>query len=408
MPRIPPKTSLFLAILTYVLSEYAQTPDPLRDLYKANQVFAVRDAVGQSNARQFYKAAVAASSNSLELAKEDLHAIIESAPHSAEAREAHDLLSNLYMRNGMYREADQEIRGILRDWPDAQDANGMLPLAASLGELPVMTISASKASKIQIEVGSTVLPLQINGRKAEYIFDTGAGISVLTRSEADRLGLSPRSVDGKIGESSGQGLTDLQVAGVADLVVGGLHLKNVPFLVVSDQGEPWIHLAQERRGIIGLPILLAMKTVRWTPKGQFEFGFPGHNLDVAASNMLFHNSNPVIDVIVDGKHLNFTLDTGAIDTDLNPPFARVLPVLLKTGKSERRSIEGLGGSTTNKSILLPSVTFEIGGKSISLQPAHVFLEHGLGTWAAGNIGMDILRQSHSFTLDFQSMTLRLD
>ena len=271
-----------------------------------------------------------------------------------------------------------------------------------------MTVAASKASKLQIKVGSNFLPLQVNSRKAEYIFDTGSAFSVLTQSEADRLGLSPKAVDGKIGESSGRGLTGMQVAGVANLVIGGLHLRNVTFLVVSDKGEPWIHLAQERRGIIGLPVLLAMKTLRWTPNGQFEFGLPARELNLAASNLLFHNSNPVVEVTVDGKRLCFTLDTGAIDTDLNPPFARELPELLKTGKPESRSIEGLGGSTTNDSILLPSVTFKVGEKSISLRPAHVFIEHGLGNWAAGNLGLDILSQSHSITLDFQAMTLHLD
>jgi predicted aspartyl protease len=408
MTRILLKTFLILAVLTSAQSQKAQTSDRLHDLYEANQLFALRDAVGQSNGTRFYKAAVAASSNSLELAKRSLNAIIKTAPHSQEADDARDLLINMYMRNGMYREAHQQILATLRDHPNAEDANGILPLATSLGELPAMTLAASKASKLQIEVGSIFLPLQINGRKAEYFFDTGSAFSVLTQSEADRLGLKPKAVDGKIGESSGRGLTGIQVAAAADLVIGGLHLQNVPFLVVSDQGEPWNHLAQEGRGIIGLPVLLAMKTLRWTPTGQFEFGFPAHDLNLAASNMLFHNSNPVADVVVDGKHLCFTLDTGATDTDLNPPFAQALPALLKTGKPESRSIEGLGGSTTGNSILLPSVTFEVGGKSISLQPAHVFVEHGLGNWAAGNLGMDILRQSHSFTLDFQAMALHLD
>jgi hypothetical protein len=145
-------------------------------------------------------------------------------------------------------------------------------------------------------------------------------------------------------------------------------------------------MPQNRRGIIGLPILLAMQTVRWTPTGSFEFAFPAQDLDLRASNMLFHNSNPVIQVTVEGKHLDFTLDTGAVDTDVNPPFATALPELLKTGRPEKRLIGGLGGIDNYDSVLLQSVTFEIGGKNLTLKPTHVFTKHGNGTWAAGNLG----------------------
>lgn len=43
-----------------------------------------------------------------------------------------------------------------------------------------------------------------------------------------------------------------------------------------------------------------------------------------------------------------------------------------------------------------------------LKPAHVFAEHGNGSWAAGNLGMDLLKQAHAFTLDFVAMTLRFE
>jgi hypothetical protein len=109
MTRILLKTAVFLAVLTSLESQKAQTPDQLHDLYQANQVFALRDAVGQSNTSPFYQAAVAASSNSLELAKKSLSLIIKSERNSPEAEEARDLLTNLYMRNGMYREAHEEI-----------------------------------------------------------------------------------------------------------------------------------------------------------------------------------------------------------------------------------------------------------------------------------------------------------
>jgi predicted aspartyl protease len=368
----------------------------------------LRDAIEHSQAPLFYRAAVEASLNHVEVAEQDLRTVIRQNPQSNDGYEAHDLLGNMYFRNGMYRESFDEIVAALHERPNASDPKSMLPILSALNGLPKTTITELKPTSLQIEPGSTFLPLKINNQDAEFFFDTGASVSVIGESEAGKLGLLAKGVEGKMGDASGQGLTNLQITLVADLRIGGLHLQYVPFIVVADTGEPWNALPQSRHGIIGLPLLLAMHTFRWTPKGKFEFGFPAQALKAGTCNMLFHNSNPVINVSIEGKNLDFTLDTGAVDTDLNPAFARSLPSLMKSGTSEKRSIEGLGGNTNSPSILLPSVLLGIGGKNVTLRPAHVFTEQGNGAWAAGNLGMDLLQQARSFAVDFGAMTLRLE
>ena len=397
---------LAVPILLIGLPTQAQS-NSFKAAYDANQVFVLRDAIEHSRTPLFYRAAVEASLNRVQAAEKDLRTVIRKDPHSNDAYEAHDLLGNMFFRNGMYREGFNEIVAALHERPDGSDAKSMLFILTALNGLPKTTIKDSKPSSLQIEPGSTFLPLKINNRHAEFFFDTGASISVIGASEARELGLVAKPVEGKMDDASGQDIASLQITLVADLRIGDLHLRNVPFIVVADTGEPWTDLPQSRHGIIGLPLLLAMHTLRWTPTGKFEFGFPAQALNVGTCNMLFHNSNPVINVLVEGKNLDFTLDTGAVDTDLNPEFARSLPSLIKTGTPENRSIEGLGGSTSSPSILLPSVLLGIGGKNVFLRPAHVFTEHGNGTWAAGNLGMDLLKQAHSFALDFGAMTLHL-
>ena len=395
----------FLAAASLVRAQESGT---FQAAYSENHVFALRDAVQGSSPSQFYKAAVEASANEVPLAVEHLRAVIAAAPHSNDAERAHDLLANLFFRNGRYQDGLKEIEAALKEHPDAEDAKNMLPLARALDRMPAMQVASRKASKLQIEPGSTFLPLKLNGKRARFFFDTGAGFSVLTEAEVKELGLVAQTVNSTMGDSSGKGVTGIRVVLINDVTIGGLHLRYVPFLVFSDEGEPWNSLPLNRRGIIGLPILLAMRTLRWSPAGAFEFAFPAGSLNQANCNMLFHNSNPVIDVRVEGKHLDFTLDTGAVDTDLNPPFAKALPALMKTGSPERRTIEGVGGTVEGNSILLPSVSFQIGARTVVLSPTHVFTEQGTGTWAAGNLGMDMLKQSRAFTIDFESMTLELE
>lgn len=398
-----------VAVLMVVLPSAALSPsqDTFRAVYETNRIFEMRAKVEAASAPMFYKGALAASANQIDTAKYELRSVINASPHSDEAYEAHDLLGNLFSRNGMYQDAFGELKKAHLERPAATDPKSMLPIVSALNSLPAMTLALLRPTRLRIEPKSMFLPLKVDGHDAEFLFDTGSGISVVGQSEATELGLAGKDVEGTMGDASGRGVSGLHIALAKDLTIGGLHLRNVPFVVMSDTGEPWNTLPLKRRGIIGIPVLLAMRTIEWKPTGSFAFGFRTHALDLATCNVLFHNSNPVIDVQVGGKHLDFTLDTGAVSTDLNPAFAKAFPALIKTGIPEKQSIEGLGGSSEGQSILLPSVTLQIGDKSTVLKPAHVFTEHGNGAWAAGNMGMDILSQSSAFTLDFGAMTLHL-
>jgi hypothetical protein len=54
----------------------------------------------------------------------------------------------------------------------------MLPIATALNGLPRQVLVKRKPTTLQIEPGTMDLPVEINGKKADYSFDTGAGISV--------------------------------------------------------------------------------------------------------------------------------------------------------------------------------------------------------------------------------------
>ena len=371
-------------------------------------VFTLRAEVLAGRAQAFDKGALLAAANQVESAQEQLQSAIDTSQDLDEAYEARDLLANMYVRNGMYQQAQEEIEAALRLRPQGGDAKSMLPLTKALSALPPTYVVSFQPTKLRIGAKSKALPLKLNGQDASFLFDTGANISVIGESEAKSLGLKTAHVNGTMGDSSGIGVSNLRVALAKDLVIGGLHLKNVPFLVLDDRGEPWKSMPPNKRGIVGIPVLLAMRTIRWNPKGSFSFGFPSEALDLSNCNVLFSNSTPVVAVQVDGKPLEFTLDTGAVSTDLNPAFATSLPELTQSGKLEEHSIEGLGGKTVGASVVLPAVRLAFGGGEAVLKQAHVFTEHGNGTWAEGNMGTDVLSQGSGFRLDFRAMKLHLD
>ena len=247
--RIPSK--LLICSITFFAASpllRAQVLDKLKEAYSRNHVFELRNAMHRSPVPKFYKAAVEASANQVELAAKHLRSIIAASPHSSDADDAHDLLTNLFFRNGLYRDGLKEIESTLKERPEAEDAKNMLPLATALGAMPQMLVVSRMASKLDTEPGSTFLPLKLNGKDARFFFDTGAGISVLTESEVKELGLVAQTVNSTMGDSSGKGVTGFRVVLVNNVVIGALHLRNVPFLVLSDDGEPWNSLPRWRTG----------------------------------------------------------------------------------------------------------------------------------------------------------------
>lgn len=236
------RTRIAAAILMIVMfpGVLAQSQNDFQAAYEGKQVFTLRTEVtGAATAPLFYRAALEAAANDIGTADKMLHSVIDAAPHSEQAYESHDLLGNLFFRNGMYRAFLEEIKAALRERPDASDAKQMLPIATALNNVPEMTVASLRTSTLRIEAKSIFLPLQLNGHPAEFFFDTGAGISILGESEAKELGVSAGAVEGTMGDASGRGVSGLRIALVKDLVVGGLHLRNVPFVVIVDTGEPW-------------------------------------------------------------------------------------------------------------------------------------------------------------------------
>jgi hypothetical protein len=388
----------------------SQTPQALHEMFESGQVFALRQAAEQGNPPIFYRGAVEASLNHIGAAQRDLHAVIRANPHSEDAYQAHDLLGNLYERNGMYHEALAEIQAAIVERPTAKDTQNALPLFRLLSNRPDMTVVRRKRSRLTRADG--ILPFRLNGRDDSFAFDTGASISVMSEREAAHLRLTPESVGTKLGDSSGNGLAGFRVVVARNFVIGGLHLRNVPFLVLPDTGEPFVEMPASKgnRGLIGLPVLIAMGTIRWQSEGDFEFGFPSTTVATQASNLLFHGTNPIVQVTTLDKKLNFSLDTGAVDTDINAAFVTAFPGVVSSGKRETHTITGFGGTRTYDSVLLPSIKIRVGGREVTLAPAHVFLANGVGgeTPWAGNLGNDLLNQAHTITLDFNAMSLRLE
>jgi hypothetical protein len=384
----------------------------LKRLSDIHQMFLLRDAVsGHPQTSDFYSGEVACAFNDTAACEEKFKRILATEPKSPAAKRIHHILAYAALREGRYARALREMDALLALDPQDGDAKDTRPFVEGLSHFPDQAVEVSSATRATIQMGDGKLPLLINGEKASYFIDTGANLSTLSQSEVLRLGMEMHDVKSKGGSTDVNGSRVLfRIALAKTLSVGGIVLNNVAFLVTSNQQPPFADMEPGERGLIGLPVLLALKSVKWSREGTFEADRSPKPENITAANLCFDDLMLITAATFKQHQLPFVLDTGAVTTDLWPKFAGVAGELIrKSGSHEARAVTGMGGEQTFEAISIPKVILRVGGESVVLQPAHVLQvqQRSIGEWFYGNLGIDLLGQAKTVSFDFRTMRLSL-
>jgi hypothetical protein len=252
------------------------------------------------------------------------------------------------------------------------------------------------------------MTLSVNGHEVSWALDTGFTQPGLSEAEALMLGLAVPDVTGEAVDGQG-GSTGVRMVMADRVVIGGTELRHVLMAVFSDAEPPWNEWEPGQRGLIGLPVALALQTIRWTSRGTCETGpRPGAVYD-SEGNMAFHGVTPQVQAIFDARSLTFDLDTGnQRQTQLWSRFAAEFAELVaRDGTKSRVILNQVGGSREHEVTVLPEVRMRIGGFDALLRPANIFFPPVGNARSHGNLGMDLLSQASEVTIDFQSMVLSL-
>src|ERR1700722_6631030 len=397
---------VLLALTQICLAADNDRPD-LKSLYDAHRWFELRESLAKGTAPAFYRGAVACAFNDLHRCERELKPVIKSPLKFDEAIEAHRLLASAYLRRGKYRKALTETDAVLALKPGDSGVLADRPLLAILSEFPEQEVGRRRVTGLQLQEAG--LPISVNGVQATYWFDTGANVSPISESEAKRVGLRVVTAPIKIGDVTGTEF-DSRVA-VADRVsIGLIQLRHVAFLVLSDSQPPFNQSTAGEGGLIGLPVVLALQRLVWGADKKFEIGSKSSNTAAPHADICFDGQHPVTQIQYEDRHLQFTLDTGATNTDLYPTFAAAFPELIRTAeKSDAYKMEGAGGAKNMDAAVLKSLHLSIGGFPVVLSPAGILLTHTVeeSKFFYGNLGIDLLQQAHKTTFDFKAMTLTL-
>ncbi|MFT3911905.1 MAG: retropepsin-like aspartic protease [Ferruginibacter sp.] len=251
------------------------------------------------------------------------------------------------------------------------------------------------------------IPVTVNDSARNFIFDSGAGISTITDSYAQLLGLQmldSSEVDVKSGIT---GFVNKSKLGVAkELHIGNIIVNNAVFLVFADSALTFANGAYKIKGIIGFPIIKSMGS--FTIKKN-EIYIPVK--DTAAPpepNMAIDQLKPVIYLSYNGDVLPFTFDTGARTSMFSDNFYnKYRSSLDKDGTEKQTTLGGAGGSKQFKILEMPVITLKNYNQDIVLKKAAVSKEK-LDTnesYYFGNLGQDVIKQFVGMTINFEKSVI---
>jgi predicted aspartyl protease len=405
------RSKFFVVVLLLAGGVCAAQPDEgFKKLSETHRLFALRNAIAEVDAPAFYKGTIEAAFNDGPQAERDLGSVITSAPNSDEAYHAHELLTYLYLRTGRYQRALEQDDALLAARPGAADAQNVHPLLAALSHYPDQSVTQRRSSVTRCHMydGNLFVTISLGGRVASYMLDSGANVSTMSESEAKRFGLTVHDVGTK-GEDATGGDVVFRLAVAPQLAIGEMHLASVAFLILGDDQQPFVDSPPDERGILGLPVLLALETVRWGRDGSFAVGFLPGPRDRKKSNMCLDGADLVAEGTVQERAVDLVVDTGASHTRLWPRFKEDFATLIASGQAGTTSVTGVAHSIQSDSTTLPELELRVGGFNSALRPATVLLKETTpqSRWRHGILGMDLLSQATTVTMDFTAMTLTL-
>ncbi len=339
--------------------------------------------------------------------------------HPDRAAVALQALADDYIKSFQYGDAVQVYDDLLTHFSshmkpqELKSTKDDAGLARILREAPAQTITWDGAVRLKTErnpLNSMNVDLTVNGVQGPWLLDTGANLSVVSKSFAERLGL--KFLPG-VAEAQG-GLTGienpLRVALLPTLQMGGASLHNVVVMVLDDANLN-ISLgkhAYQINGIIGYPVFQALGTITFLHDSEFEAGDEARAAGTGA-RMYMNHLTPIVECKVEGRDLPFSFDTGADSTDLLVRYYQRFHSGSNAWEKSKIKIPGAGGVVKRKIYIQPQVKLGIGDKTVTLErvPIHT---SGTGTDIAdlyGNLGQDVVAAFEGFTLDFSTMTFSL-
>lgn len=258
---------------------------------------------------------------------------------------------------------------------------------------------------------STGIRLQgtLNGKEQSFVWDTGAGVNMVTPEAAKASGMKILQAATTItGIKSGTG----ELALADEVKIGELVMRNVVFHVLditSGHSEADKYLKQ-LNVILGVPILNRLQEVTLdfqkkelsVPAKLSSSPYPVPNLCLTGGNQLCAAT------LFKGNRMGLVLDTGSDGSRLGYDYyQKHSEELENAAKCDSTGVGGIGGAIRVKVYRIPDACLRIGEHTVCVDSLDVVGTPGVHTVVAFNrkgvIGMNLLERFSTVTINMKEM-----
>jgi len=305
-----------------------------------------------------------------------------------------------------YKEAKNTIEFILENFNDALSEDlirgyqNALNIFTALENQPKQRVTINDGAKIKIvkdRFRMNNLPVSNGSDTLNFLFDTGANLSAVSRSVAEQFNMNILPVTIEATGVTGARVP-VQVAICPVFYLGDIRIENAVFLVVDDRELEFRLLFIRYRvlGIIGYPVMAALGEVQFTNDEYFIV--PQEESVFEYSNMAMSGLTPLISV--EGNP--FVFDTGARQSSFYRPYYLAnREEIVSDNRLRRIGKMGAGGRHRGRGYLIDA-TLTVAGREVTLNRLRVWREYYVnqkGMW--GFIGKDIIEQFDRTTINFK-------
>lgn len=255
-------------------------------------------------------------------------------------------------------------------------------------------------------VGLPEVSVDFGRFQQSLILDTGANLSAISFSLAQRLGLKVSNSTATSNGIAGRTMA-IRTAVIPELRLGEAKLKNVAVIVINDNDMIVPTLHYRIPGSIGFPVLSALGRITFFSDGRFGVE-PTSASPTSGSeeNLFLQRLTPIVAAEIGGAERLFTIDTGSAGTFFTVQYYLDHKNDFASQTIDNFELAGAGGVRTYPAYLTAKVNIKMGGACVSLNQLPVIAQSRgqSDDKFYGNIGQLVLGQLKSYTFDFQKMS----
>lgn len=385
-----------------------------KNFFKAQEIYEQSKNDYSIVEREFIEASLDNAFNKTKCSNEKIDKLLsqkEPIPDSVKLK-LYQLKVDNFVKEFAYKNAAETIDFILKNYSKLLGENELNSLENSyklwyaLKDEPRQTIKIPSTVRQKLKIdkaGLKNLMVSTNTDSIDFIFDTGANISTTINSTAKKMNMKLIPAGIEVGTITGEKIrADLAICPI--LNIGEIEVLNAVFLVMDDDALFIPQIDYRIYGIIGFPIINALKEIQITKDNYFII--PEKQTRISqSSNLALDELKPM--VYMNGMHFSF--DSGASESMLYCSFY----------EKHKKEIDGVypsvefafGGAAGSKKFSGFSIqyTFSIMDKIAVFDNLKVVKEKIKDEELVfGNIGQDLIVQFDRMILNFDQMFLKFE